>query len=727
MRYCQWFFVVYLCLSLLYGGLHPHQVSAQTLPPKVLDSLERVLVKTTNPEEKEVLYKKLLEAYRDRVPQKTLELVSQAEAFALKESMPTLYIMSQYMAGMAYIRQGEDSSALFRFKQGLKVALEQRNNEQAAYINFQMSRIQRNLGNYTIALDLMLMALQTFEKDYTKSAHEKLYPEILEGLGYLYYLNKDYGRAIASLHRSVAVYRTLDSMLLIKPYSRLSLVYRELHQLDSALWYCQQSLNLCAVVGDKFGTAYGKRDLASLFRLQKNFPVAIALVDTSIILFKELNHTIGLSEAYYELAAIQFASYQYQDAITSLDRALTLIEKMTLKNLLSECLALKAQCYAAQNDYKRAYEAQRQYVQMRDSLYSTDMIRRTVEMQTHFEVARKEEEIQQLHKEREMQMAFQLGLTISIIAAGVILLVLYNRYTIKKRSEGELRTKNDQITLQQKTLSEQAQSITQANKELQATLTEVREANDRKGEFLSIAAHDLKNPLGSIKGYAELLFTNAKVEDMERTDAGLPRTQLIEDSLEFLPFIKQSAEHMVEIITDLLNTETLQTGNVEMTKDLCDLYEIANVVVYGNKPQAVSKNIVIHFTAEQECYTSVDVRRMREVFDNIVSNAIKYSPQERNVWIELRKCDIAFVPHIRFSVRDEGPGFTDDDKMKLFGKFQKLSARPTAGESSTGLGLSIVKTIVELHGGTITVESQYGQGAMFVVNIPVELPSDFSV
>ena len=111
---------------------------------------------------------------------------------------------------------------------------------------------------------------------------------------------------------------------------------------------------------------------------------------------------------------------------------------------------------------------------------------------------------------------------------------------------------------------------------------------------------------------------------------------------------------------------------------------------------------------------TIDSSRIAQVIDNLINNAIKYSQEGSNVYISIDREEDA----VRLSVRDEGPGISEDDQTRLFGEFQKLSAQPTAGEKSTGLGLAIVKKIVEAHGGSVKVESQLGSGSTFSFAIP---------
>jgi signal transduction histidine kinase len=104
-----------------------------------------------------------------------------------------------------------------------------------------------------------------------------------------------------------------------------------------------------------------------------------------------------------------------------------------------------------------------------------------------------------------------------------------------------------------------------------------------------------------------------------------------------------------------------------------------------------------------------------QVLDNIISNAVKYSPHRKNIFIRLKSSSEA----VRIEIQDEGPGISPDDMQKLFGKFARLSARPTGGEHSTGLGLSIVKKMVEAMNGRVWCESELGKGATFIVELPI--------
>ncbi len=233
------------------------------------------------------------------------------------------------------------------------------------------------------------------------------------------------------------------------------------------------------------------------------------------------------------------------------------------------------------------------------------------------------------------------------------------------------------------------------------------EANRFKTELLSIAAHDLKNPLQSIIGFSALIQEGAESPT---------------ESQMYASTIQNAAQRMFKLINELLNTTAIDAGKLTLHRFPCSLGELASVVVAANLQQANQKEQRIDFHAEPNCIAEVDAERIREVFDNLVSNAIKYSPMGKTIWVRIfRDTSITDgMPVVRFSVRDEGQGLTEDDMKKLFGRFQRLSAMPTGGESSTGLGLSIAKQLVELHDGKLWAESEgKNKGATFIAELPI--------
>jgi len=253
----------------------------------------------------------------------------------------------------------------------------------------------------------------------------------------------------------------------------------------------------------------------------------------------------------------------------------------------------------------------------------------------------------------------------------------------------------------------QKADIERVNRELQVQNTYLAELNIEKNEFMGIAAHDLKNPLAAIM---------LKADIMRRYWKQLTHQELMSN----IDGMYSGAQRMKDIITNLLDTHAIESGAVKITPVEFSLTTLVATETEQYRERAAAKNITLNMQSDPPDITIVaDTQILREVMDNLISNAVKYSPHGKNVYIAVSKHE----KHCTISIKDEGPGISEDDKRKLFGKFQRLTAKPTGGEHSTGLGLSIVKKFIEMMGGRVWCESTLGAGAAFIVELPVEYRS----
>lgn len=258
---------------------------------------------------------------------------------------------------------------------------------------------------------------------------------------------------------------------------------------------------------------------------------------------------------------------------------------------------------------------------------------------------------------------------------------------------------NIQLQRVQLKLLEANMSLETTADELRRTNEELRQVNDLKSSILAVAAHDLKNPLQVVTGFSKLLRRRVR-EDRK--------------AIEQLEMIIAASEKMVTLINELLDTVVIDTGRLQLVEEELPLAPLAESVISLNKPLASRKGQTLVLEACEECRVRGDRLRLQQVMDNLVSNAVKFSPPGGVIFLRLYPAN----GEVRFEVHDRGPGLSEGDRERVFGRFQRLSARPTGGEHSTGLGLSIVKDLVELHRGTVEVESEPGQGAVFRVRLP---------
>jgi signal transduction histidine kinase len=283
----------------------------------------------------------------------------------------------------------------------------------------------------------------------------------------------------------------------------------------------------------------------------------------------------------------------------------------------------------------------------------------------------------------------------------------------------------------QRALEESNHRLVEANEELMAANLEIQQkqdllqvanaqllmVNNEKDMLMNIVAHDLKNPISVVLMYAEHIETG----EFTGNDAALAIRQ-----------IRQTSDKMLELVKNLLDINRLEAGGVQMNMVAIDIVPVLESIKQQYLSQAAAKDIALHFSNEAKSSTvHADEQALIQVLDNLVSNAVKYSPHGKRVFVRVVATDEKRVKNdqaastqatnfIRIEIQDEGPGISADDMQKLFGKFARLSAQPTGGEHSTGLGLSIVKKLVEAMGGRVWCESELGKGATFVVELPAE-------
>ncbi len=241
---------------------------------------------------------------------------------------------------------------------------------------------------------------------------------------------------------------------------------------------------------------------------------------------------------------------------------------------------------------------------------------------------------------------------------------------------------------------------------LKAARDQLKQLAEDKDELLGILAHDLKNYLGGISMSAELMNGHLKRLDDQRL------TQLSDNML------RSSALAMAFVKEFLANSAT--DHGFTFKPDVVNLMEVAHAAVQQFEEPARQKKIKIQTDFPTEAVTVLaDFSALDQVLDNLISNALKFSPSGKQVFISIRQAG----KQAECIVRDEGPGFTAEDKNKMFRRYGRLSARPTGGESSTGLGLSIVLKLVQGMDGELLCDSVPGSGATFTVRLPSPTPN----
>lgn len=241
--------------------------------------------------------------------------------------------------------------------------------------------------------------------------------------------------------------------------------------------------------------------------------------------------------------------------------------------------------------------------------------------------------------------------------------------------------------------------MTGALQDLEASNVKLSALNQEKNDFMGIAAHDLRNPLTIIISYAEIMREGSHLEM----------------SAKLAQSIYEAGSRMRDLITNLLDANAIEEGNISCKIEPCEVAPLVAQSVEQNQINAARKETEILTSIPAGLTARTDRSTTVQILDNLISNALKYAPPKTRVFIDAQRDS----RQVFISVKDEGPGISDEDQQKLFGKFTRLTARPTGGESSTGLGLSIVKRLAEAMHGSVECRSVLGEGATFTVRLPI--------
>jgi signal transduction histidine kinase len=343
---------------------------------------------------------------------------------------------------------------------------------------------------------------------------------------------------------------------------------------------------------------------------------------------------------------------------------------------------LMAYAYELKRDFKNAYEHFQIFHDLQDSLFNANKARQVNDMLARYQAEKKQEENEKLKASAALTESTLSRQKIIIISAaislGIVLLVLnflYNLYTRSKKLATDLAI--------QKAEAEQMNS--QLNLAIQDNMN-----------ITNFMVHDLRAPMNKVAGFTNLI----------QKDGTLNSQQAM-----YVAKLMEVVDQGRKLIDDLLTVNKPQSLNVK----LFDCNNLLQDIIREYSSIADQKNISINYDLpDGSIVVESDEDFVNRVMDNLLSNAIKFSPSGGNVAVSLKEEELK----ISISIKDEGPGFTDEDQKSLYQKFKRLSARPTNGEPSTGLGLAIAKNIVDSLGGSILLNTESGKGSTFIVEFP---------
>ncbi len=509
---------------------------------------------------------------------------------------------------------------------------------------------------------------------------------VLNNVGILYVNLGEYSQALERYRQASAILESIGAEPRLAPlYNNIGQAYFLMSQFDEALSYYEKSLALCDVATMQRGIAILYGNIGAVNEKKGNLAAALRYQQKSLQLKEEIEDKVGAAVSHQHIGRIYLDQKNLESAVESFRKSLAIAESVQHGETTAQALIALAQTLAEKNTCEESESP------------TIEMLFRALEIAEKISSRRLQQEAHFFLAERLEQTGLLQEALHHFKKHHLIKSEMFNE-------ESDKRIKNLQVAFKVEEAKKQAELERIKNHELARALAEAEkqrgiaeEASRIKSEVLNVVAHDLQTPISSVINFTYLLKQSPA---------------LSEKQAQMLSHIEHVSEAILRQTVNLLNAASEKMSD-DLRREKINLSDLLKAI--AERSNALRKNQTIELTIVPNIIVMGDEEKLREVFENLVSNAVKYSPREASIEISCSQDESS----ARIIVKDEGQGLSEEDKQKLFGKFQRLSAKPTAGESSTGLGLYIAKQLVEKHNGTIWAESDgVGKGTTFVVELP---------
>lgn len=582
-----------------------------------------------------------------------------------------------------------------------------------AHLNWAL--VAESHGQYLSSLEYNFKAMQEFQH-----LHDTIsVSAILNNIGITYHQLGDYGSSVYYLLKAIELDESrMDTAYVGQEFINLAEAYFKAKKLNEAARCIHKAYIDLNLIDDEYSLPYATEIWSLILIAKSEYDSAANFIRLTERLADKHQNEYLLNRSLEHWGKWHFQQGNYDSAKYFLKRCITQNKNKYQSDILLPAMLTLAEIYQLQNNFPlaetqghdafmisksinsvplmvessnllaRVYLRQQKYQQAsfylqtalayKDSivtvLQQSSIHGKTMDLALQREVEQKQLIASSLEKTKTT-ITIQRFL---LILGGVVLISLLAMLWLIRRSSRERR---------------------QVNALLMQKNVELSNLNREVNGLIDAIVHDLKSPLNSLQGI--LYLVEEEVKDNKTAK-------------EFISKGNQVIRNGHDIIKQLLELKELEDAPMTLRYENVKLPDFVQSITNEFRAYAQQKKINIVEHVSDEAIT-LDTMMIKRIMDNLLSNAIKFSPLNRKVEITATTTDT----HVVFEVRDEGPGFQQQDIPKVFGRFQKLSARPTGGESSHGLGLAIVHLIVKTLGGHIELKTLFGMGATFIVTLPL--------
>ncbi len=550
----------------------------------------------------------------------------------------------------------------------------------------EMGGAYESLGFYPKALDAYFKALSIAEKDNDKQRIGSCY----QSLATLYNTIYQSADAIEYHKKALEIFEELnDQPNLARSYNNLGLVLDRYKKYDSARIYFEKGLKVAKNLGNEFGVAITTMNLGlNSYRL-KDYETALKLFDKSFLFFDKVGDAYGKTLCYYNYCRIYFDQGNLEIAADYGYKCYDLAKSSRFQNEIMDASEYISKIAEKQGDYEQSLRFFKEATAVKDSLYSEQKNQEIGRLESKNELQQAQLQNEILLKDQEIQSkqlrrTYLIIVIVSLLLIGVAFsLFLYYRT-------------NRKLRLTSLTVKRQADRL----KELDAY----------KSRFFANISHDLRTPISLISGYLKELQEDDESYFTQKSSATITKGLKNVDRLIYL----------TEEIRDLI---LLEEGNLKLEYRRVKINKYLGFLIELFRSHAESSGLVLEYESDiEEEVVALDPNQFEKIIYNLVANSIKFTG-EGSVAIKLSLVSSKIV----ITISDTGRGISQEEQSKIFDRFYQLPNQEYQAKEGMGIGLFLVKELVELHNGTIKIESTQEVGSTFKIELPVnkEIVAEF--
>ncbi|MCP3931882.1 MAG: response regulator [Bacteroidetes bacterium] len=498
-------------------------------------------------------------------------------------------------------------------------------------------------------------------------------------------------RAERSYNEALALYQKLSEKKGQEHLKeRLSLLYvnkgkcsQKLNRPEEAMNYFTQALDLSEEIGDKDDSGYANTSIGSFYLEQKDYNKAKEFHQRAFEGFDSTGNDYGKALEYNNIGTIFMEQGDIEQADSYFQKSLETAKTISSKEQIKDAYYSLSKTAEKKGNLNEAWEYYQHYELYKDSLVEERKSRQLALVESRYDAEKQQAEIQRLEKEHiqhELALNRQKNIRNIALSGGGLLILLI--ITLGQRQRYHRQKEKAALDEQQ--------------------MRELQKLDKLKDEFLANTSHELRTPLNGIIGLAESLSEGAAgpLSDEVNSNLGM---------------IASSGRRLSKLVNDILDFSKMENDELHLQLRSVDLFTATDVVLSLLKPLAEEKSLMlVNDIPRNISMAEADENRLQQILHNLIGNAIKFTEQGKVSVFAEEKDDWLTV-----SVSDTGIGIAKDMQQSIFRPFEQGQGATNREYSGTGLGLTVTRQLVELHGGSISLQSEAGKGARFSFTLPL--------